>query len=236
MQIDHNYVNLGMKSKGSIAMTLDPITHPQPMRIGSVTITGCVNPVMSFAATGQEVALARVVISGSTYSYYFRALSSANFTLSYWVFDVASVAAGINGAAGLRVLKPDGTLAYDSGMKPLRVVGVCNPPTPTVSGMLEMPEGDSSDYQESITIPSGKIYAAVQSCFFYGTTFRRVGTGSNSMMISMQYQSVVKRSATSITGGMSRFESFSAQTSPTAPSGATSNGQLGHFIIDVTNY
>lgn len=228
VQIDQDYLGLGMTSKGSLSMTLDPTSHPQPMRIATLTVTGNF-PVVAFASA-IDTALYRVVNSGSSWTFYFRAQTGADFTLNYWVFDDPSLVT-ITDTYGLEVFTASGARAYHSGQKPIRVVAVMTPPTPVDapinSGVGPLPGG----YSATATLTSGRVYAVVQGGYSY--RFQR-GPSLVSGTDSRSYQSASNVSSNVINAGMVQYEF--TNVAGTVAVEARNYGKQQFWVVDVTNY
>jgi hypothetical protein len=241
VQIDQDYAGFALRQKGSVNMIYDTDPHPNPMRIGSVTVTGAQNPIVAFNGPA-AIAMHGVQVSGSTRTFQFRAQSSSDFTMNYWVFDNAAVGQGINTGFGLQVFKADGTLAWDSNMKTLRVVDVINITPPTDTQFLNSGGLGMFGYTESIPVPAGRVYAAVQGTFYFaGTQIDARRTPGNvppgfKFMDLNSYHSAANVGATTAAAGMYRFESGSYLHAESTPDTVNTDGDLMHWIVDVTGY
>ncbi len=245
-QVDQDHITLAMSAKGSITMTLDPATHPQPMRIGSVTVTGD-NPIIAFAPStpGVFVNLLRQSRNGDQWTFHFRAQAGANFTLAYWTFDKPERAMTGGDGFGIQVFRDDGGIAFDSGMKPLRVVEVADLDPPADG------DGISSRgrLQRLVTmdIPAGQTYAIVQGSFCYTELMFNVGRldpdgptlpgnpGIKQMTLE-GYHSAGTINGGRVQAGLARFEAFTGNYTGSTQEVSRTHGDLMHWIVDVTNY
>lgn len=111
LQIDESYRNLVLRQKGTV-----------PEGGGSITFLNGVSPVVVLcpiiANAGYCAYISHLNVSGTTYTWTVPAWAD------YYVFDVppAPAAHGI----GLQVFNAAGQIAYDSGLAPMRVLGVYN--------------------------------------------------------------------------------------------------------------
>lgn len=252
IQVDQDYVSFSLSAKGVCSMTLDPALHPQPMYIGSVTVAGQ-NPIIAFRPPvqstpgGPAVNLLSRQQSGNQFTFHFRAKHNQPFSLEYWVFDSAGYGIGGGMNFGLQIFKADGTIAFDSGTKPIRVVGV-----------IDLVATNSAS-AGAVAVPTGKTYAIVQGSFALGFTqtfdgWQTEGGGEieapeeggggdppppsviGQYMDCRSNHSAASRDATNIYGGMSEFESFRATAGVGEPDLNVVHGDLMFWAVDVTGY
>lgn len=258
-QIDQDHVSLALSAKGSINMTLDPATHPQPMRIGTVTVTGD-NPIIAFrpSTPGIYVNLLRQSRNGNQWTFHFRALAGANFTLNYWTFDKPERALHRSDGFGFQVFRDDGSVAFDASSRPLRVVGVIDLPPPAdgegVSGRGGLARTGA------VEVPTGRTYAIVQGSFCFVPVMFNDGwitspTGEHQeelppeggwgeqphdatgkMMVLETYHSGGGFNGSQIEAGLVRFEYFRGAYALGQDEHSLTYGDLMHWVVDVTNY
>lgn len=248
IQVDQDYISFSMSAKGTLSMARDPDLHPQFMAIGQVTVAGA-NPIIAFLPpTGGLIGvnlLSRRQV-GNQFTFYFRAKTGGSFNLDYWIFDSAGYGVGGGQNFGLQIFKADGTIAFDSGTKPIRIAGV-----------IDLVATNSAA-SGSVAIPAGKTYAIVQGSFALGFTQTFDGWQTDqegqielpqegqpdppSPNVIGQYMdcrsnhSAASRDATNIYGGMSEFEQFRATGGIGEPDLDVVYGDLMFWAVDVTNY
>lgn len=257
VQLDQDYISFSMSAKGTLAMTGDPANHPQPMTVGQITVTGQ-NPIIAFlppppSANGGAVHLLGRSQSGSQFTFYFSCLGQQAFGLEYWVFDDAVMGMGAGESFGLQVYRADGSLAFDSGTKPLRIVGVVDL------------EPSATEPSGQIVVPSGRKYAAVQGsmAIAFSHTFHswRTGGGGSGPPLEIpddpggggpgnppsdadgQWMTDRSFHSTASTGfdgsldcGMTKFEEFVGLHGLSETDSSTVYGDLMFWAVDVTNY
>ena len=251
-------IGYGLSQTGAISLVNDGQAHPQPMVVGSVSVTG-VNPVFAYKANG-NICVERVSVSGSAFTFRVRAQSSVAIGLQYWIFDTAAASVKDPTMAGIvaEVRDEYGVVTFDATMAALRIAEAVEiTKTPAI-----IPEGrfvsltDTTD----IAVPSGKTYAVVQAtpAFVFLTHdsggYSSSPTRPNQQQIddgsgpgpgtrwreqSLQsYQSTGGYSGGStIRVGLTRFEQFYQGWQP-ASSEPFINvyGQARFLIVDVTNF
>ncbi|WRQ08267.1 hypothetical protein JDBV08_00500 [Mycobacterium phage jiawei] len=241
-QLTQDTTAFGMVTKGTVQMTLDPATHPQPMRIGFVGYQGLM-PMIAFAAP-QNVNLVYQRNDGSgNWTFGFRAQASVDFPLKYWIFDRAELTPGANLRAGLKVYRANGQLAYHSEMKPMRIVGVHEGEPPTQNSYL----GYRST--RSFQIPAGRQWAVIQGTFCYVSSmsnFGRDGEGGGGLELpgTNQFKVMVLNGSHSIgnvgsdyvTVGLLPFERFQGNYSNSTEESFSAFGDLMFWLVDVTGY
>ncbi|WP_405126771.1 hypothetical protein [Ralstonia pseudosolanacearum] len=114
VQITEAYGNLALRQKSTVT--------PDGSGRGSFTFTGS-RPFVCIQSAN-PVALLGSSNSGADWTVNFSAPAQAPFTV--YVFDEP---AAPSGQPGLQVFKADGSLAFDSGLAYLKVVGVVTPPS-----------------------------------------------------------------------------------------------------------
>jgi hypothetical protein len=199
-QIDSSYRNLVLVDQGSVTSS----TGGSLVKAGRTTPILAIKPTFLGGGTKAAV-ISGLDITGSTYTWYV-----ANGSCDYWLFDVAPVRAH---GAGLRVFNPAGDVVFDSGYKPLRVIGVYD----------HTPQLGAADVDHSVgSLPAGKDIAFVQSraAFYYEDQ----GGGVNGVGIEAMYQS-----GTTLLVRKSNFVTFSGSITSVRYSGQG-------IAVDVTGY
>lgn len=241
-QIDQDYSGFGLLAKGTIPMTLDPATHPQPMRIGSVSVTG-ETPMIAFKAPGHAVNLVRQANSGSSWTFHFRSQSSSDYTLSYWVFDNAKLTGGDTIQAGLKVRRANGEIAWHSGMRPLRIASGVDLTPPTEADLWNMGAQGPRGPKQIVEVPAGRTYAALQGSFCFATTHRNFGvirdpdggtTSTFKQMVLTSSHSAAVVSDTQVEAGLFQFEYFQGSYPSSTEETVSVYGDLMFWVIDVT--
>lgn len=253
LQVDQDYKSWAIKTVGQITMVDDMQTHPQKMRVGSVTVTA-VNPLMAFGADGHEVNLVNSVNNGNgTWTYHFRSQSNVNYTLSWWCFDQANTAATVTDSYGVEVFNASAERVFHSSMKPMRVVGVIKntPPTPQLGE-------NGQEISQTINVPAGRTYAVIQGqgCFRFLMKINSYGgTSSGSQqtrdsgegppynaselwrwMTLESWHTAAECGPNTIKAGLMRFESFTGEYPPGTNDVDEVYGDLIHWVVDVTGY
>lgn len=257
-QIDQDHITLALSAKGSIPMTLDPATHPQPMRIGTVTVTGD-NPIIAFlpSTAGVFVNLLHQSRDGNQWTFHFRAQSGSDFTLNYWTFDKPERAMHRSDGFGFQVFRDDGSVAFDASSRPLRVVGVIDLPPPEDGEGVNVRGGLART--GAVEVPSGRTYAIVQgSICFVPVMFHdgwMTGNGevreelpgaggwgepphdaTGKMMVLESYHSGGGFDGGQMEAGLVRFEYFRGEYPLGQGEHSLTYGDLMHWVVDVTNY
>lgn len=118
VQIDQDYFNFGLRQKGT-ATCNQFLTGPTTRQYATVVITNATAPMIAVHLNG-ELALYRVSVSGSTWTFFF--IGNPGQTFEWYVFDVYT--AGMATNFGLEVYNAAGALAYNSGAPPAKIAGV----------------------------------------------------------------------------------------------------------------
>lgn len=118
VQIDQDYFSFGLRQKGT-AVCNQSIGGPTAMRYAAVTVTGATAPMIAVHHSG-FLALYRVSVSGSTWTFYF--LGGNGLTFEYFIFDVYNAAMAPPG--GLEIFNASGARVFSSQTPPARIVGV----------------------------------------------------------------------------------------------------------------
>ncbi|MBK1968420.1 hypothetical protein JIX59_03615 [Brevundimonas diminuta] len=244
-QVTQDTTSFGMVTKGTIAMVNDGATHPQPMRVGSVSYQGPM-PIIAFSAPYDVNLVYQRNDGNGNWTFGFRAQSSVDFTLLYWIFDRAEVTPGANLRAGLKVYRANGQLAYHSDMKPMRVVAVAQGEPPTSNQII--------GYRQlrTFTVPEGRQWAVIQGTFCFVTSlsnFGRDGEDGGGGLIPPggginQYKVMVLNSSHSIgrvangtvSVGLGAFERFQGSYHNSTEENFSAFGDLMHWLVDVTGY
>ncbi|WP_425985845.1 hypothetical protein [Brevundimonas sp. TWP1-2-1b1] len=253
-------IGYGLSATGALTMNNDGQTHPQPMVVTTVNVTGA-NPVLAFKANGR-INVERISVSGSNYAFALRAQSSNAIGLQYWVFDSAASSIKDPTMAGIvaEIRDEYGVVTFDATMAAMRVVDAIETAKPS----SEIPYGNIVNLNDTTTInvPSGRTYAIAQAtgCFQFLTY--DTGGYSNSEtrpnipirdadggdggggFYRWRQQALQSYQATSgytgantIEVGITRFENFDLGWQPASSTPHNDvHGQARHLIIDVTNF
>jgi len=153
-------IGFGLSATGNLTLVDDGAAHPQPMVVGTVTVTGT-NPILAWKGVG-AICLERITVSGSTFTFRLRAKSSTNIGLQYWVFDTAASATKDPTMAGIEAAFYDqyGVTTFDATMAAMRIVDAIE--TPKDSEVLPVGNFANLGGYTNVTVPSGKVYAVVQ--------------------------------------------------------------------------
>lgn len=174
-QVSETYMSFGLLAKGTVSMTLDAAYTASPVRTGSLTIAAT-NPICAIGTSSAYVSVFRTSYSGGSWTFYFRCASTVNFNLNYWLFDNSNaVMSTIVDNSGLQVFRSDGTTAFHSSMKPLKIVDVTTvaiTQSNTVASSIPTYEGV---YVSSKTLTAGKTYATVSGSIASGSETLNVG-------------------------------------------------------------
>ena len=260
LQIDQDYQSFALRQSGAIRMVLDNANHPQPVRVGSLTV-GASLPLIAFNGGNHDVCMYWTKNNGNgTYSYGFRSTSNDDYDLRWWQFDRAQHCPTSMPNAGVQVFLGDGSKAFDAGQKPMRIVGVMGGDPQTSDYGMDTGYGwqfNRSGLIANQEIPAGRTYAAIQgtSCFhmtnthnywIYGSggggPIKEPGDGpGNRTPISrnitiMNEQSVARFSSTQASCGLKQFEIFTGDMPTDTEVFNRWYGSLMHWIVDVTGY
>lgn len=250
-------IGYGLSATGNLTLVSDGAQHPQPMVVGTITVTGT-NPVLAFKASGQ-VNVTTVTVNGSTVTYRLRAQSRVAIGLQWWLFDAAAMASKDPTLAGVAAGLYDefGVMTFDASMAALRIAGVVETPkdSETIPNGPFTSLGSTSDF----VVPAGKVYAIVQATPGFINTTYDTGAYSNSVDRPQQveigegqepplgmrwrYQNLESYQSTGgyaggnvIRVGMTRFEFFPGWNSADSTPHINVYGQARHLIVDVTNF
>lgn len=257
-QIGSQGFSLALSAASNVTLVDDGMLHPQPMVTGKVIITG-VNPVLAFIPGGVPINVTTVTVSGSTFTFLLSAQSRVPINIPYWIFDVPSYGDKQPGLsqAGLKVYDQFGSLTFDAADSVFRIVGYLAPQMPQPSGSGG--EGVLYETSESITVPSGRTYAVVQSLVGRATTMWSTGSYSNDPgggqieipsdpnpptpgdaqykhMRLESYYSGATKTGSRIDAGLYKFENWDGWYAIGQGEHVDTFGQLGHTVIDVTDF
>lgn len=217
LQISTADFALQLASYGSLILTDDGGTHPQPMVTGSVTVSGN-SPVMAFRGEdGAEISLRSVSRSGSQFTFHFACRASSPVGLIHWIFDTTQQGLALNTDAALVLKDNTGVKTFDSRVYAMNVLTTREASTEgsasTVSpsggqslAVIQSTSGwrqtmyDLGGYNSSVSEPSGAVIGDVQ-------VPRPAGTRWVYMKLE-SYHATTTFSGGSATVGMQRFEDF----------------------------
>ena len=252
-------IGYGLSATGALTMNNDGQTHPQPMVVTTVNVTGT-NPVLAYKANGR-INVERVSASGSNYAFVLRAQSSNAIGLQYWAFDTASSSIKDPTMAGIvaEIADEYGVKTFDLTMAAMRVMDAIETGKPS----SDVPYGGFVDLSATttITVPAGKVYAIAQAtpCFQFltydkggysnsqtkpNTAIRDDETDPGGGGVYRWRQQALQSyhstggysSSNTIEVGMTRFENFDLGWQPASSTPRNDvYGQARHLIIDVTN-
>lgn len=245
---------LGLLTHGAITLVSDNMTHPQPMVVGQVTVSG-VNPVLAFKAN-RQVNVYGVSSGAGSFTFYFRAQSPAAMGLQYWVFDTAGQAMRDPSLADIEAAIYDefGVKTFDMTMLFMAVAGVIETPSPPNEIPFGFGGGSLGDYVD-MTVPAGRTYAIVQSTpFFLATTYDtgsygtgqyppelNIGDGEPPLGMTWRHQTLESYystggyvNASTIRAGITAFEFWQQWNPRDATPHLDMHGQCRHLVIDVT--
>jgi hypothetical protein len=238
-QIDERYSGMGLTGFGTVTLTSDPAPHPNPMIIGTVTVSGTL-PQIALACT-IPVNVVNVTQSGSNWTFHLRAQAWANASVSYWIFDQAAQTTVPTSGPRLIVRNPTtGVVVFHSNMKPLRLVESVQmtPPSDSLTNSIE------SNYIQSRTVPGGRAYAVIQgSLGLRSETF----LSSSDLYATIPdpgydiYDQRFMHTAASVNGnqieaGLFAFEYYQNQQPDGTPNQSITRGNITFWIVDVTGY
>lgn len=117
LQIDDNYANYQIVRKGTLTISQSGNSYGT----GAVSVTGTA-PLIAWTGGGYA-AVVQTARNGSTWTFNIGAYCPSPITLTYYIFDQIQ---GIPqaGSYGLRVFKPDGSIAFDSNYGFARISSV----------------------------------------------------------------------------------------------------------------
>lgn len=214
IQIDENYKNLVLRGKGSsVAST----AHYKGFRVDVVLTAN--TPMLAWKVSGTaKAAILNVKKSGNQYTYRFWA--TAQVTIQWYLFDVASEVAATN--YGFEVFNSVGERVYSSNQRPLRVVDVVN---------------QRLDYTQSpdrtISVPTGKNYAVIQGPLCFDHQIYEIWGGGLAESIEtfdlFSAGFTINQIQFSLSNMIDKLYSYSYYFS-------AYQGQIMYIIVDVTNY
>lgn len=175
LQVTQAYMSFGLLSKGIVSMTLDAAYTASPVRTGTLTVTAT-NPICAIGTSSAYVSVYRTSYSAGNWTFYFRCAAASNFSLNYWLFDNSNVVmSSITDNFGVQVFRSDGTTAFHSSMKPLKIVDISTiaiTQNNTVASSVASYEGL---YVSTKTLTAGKTYATVAGSLATGSETINVG-------------------------------------------------------------
>ena len=161
VQIDGNYVNLGLIAKGTVTIPAAGSISTSAVNASAITpqivVTGS-TPILCIAPKIVRANIGRVQQSGSTFSYtIIGGASSAGETFNWYLFDQMSLTT--QGTSGLQVFNASGQIVFNSNANPMRIAAVGQVPNVSLSG----------NPSTSINAPTAGTYAAclTQSRMYY---------------------------------------------------------------------
>lgn len=153
MQIDQDYLNFGMRSKGT-ATCNQVLTSDSDKRWTSIIITNATHPLIAVHYTG-ELALYRISVSGSTWTFFY--MGPANQAFEWFAFDLYPTPTG---TAGLEVYTSTGALAFSTSANPAKIVAVGQTFTGLTSGrkygVVQAASSYRQEYNTTILDPFGR--------------------------------------------------------------------------------
>jgi len=153
VQIDENYKNLSLATKGLVATgTKSDGSFSYNEQHADIVYTANSSSPPMLAVLGDYMGYV-VLLSRSGNTFTWRAVfpsASGSISVNYWIFDKPPNAAV--GTFGLKVWDSAGNLSFDSNMLYAKVVGT-----------LTTPVTGSSPPVASFPIPAGRTYIAVQN-------------------------------------------------------------------------
>lgn len=250
----NNAYGLGLSAYGAVVLEPDAALHPQPMMIGTVTVTGT-NPILAFKANSQ-VNVYRQAVSGSTYTFYLRSQNSSPVGVQYWVFDVAGQASLDNTMSDIvsALYDENGVKTFDFSMRHMAgVTAIERSVSQTIPPMGS--EHPGFETTGTVNVPAGKTYAIVQSTPFILATQYDLGAYGYQdspppeveydqqplpgmkwryQRVESYYSSAGYTGANQITAGITEFETAFGWYSASFTPSFAKDGVSRHTIIDVT--
>ncbi|TRO96719.1 hypothetical protein FKB34_01755 [Glycocaulis profundi] len=217
LQIDERYRNFAFRAKGSATCSTAWSSGGVTKYRTGVSFPGGIAPLCFVVPTSQNmIAQWGASVSGSTWT--FELLSNVNGAAFNWfVFDVPQ-STGLPPGMGMRVWRPaalGGGVAFDSRQPPLKIVSVQAAGAPAVP------------------IPSGRVYAALQttSGFFYTDVLVPPGPDTHRYFSRVRGVNVVGGEI--VADGFFPFEDFTRSTASPLPGFTPQTPQ--YVIADVTH-
>lgn len=245
----------GLSAYGALTLVDDKMTHPQPMVVGTVTVSGT-NPILAFKAHAQ-INVERVAVSGSNFTFHLRCQSRVPIGLQYWVFDTTGRTLKDTSMNDVEFALYDatGVKTFDAAMAALVVVDARE----TAPASTEIPFGSSNIANgSSVTVPSGRTYAVIQSTPAFIPTQYDTGAYSSDVNppsmsfpddsepgpgMRWRYQNLEYYHSTggytasnTIYVGITQFERWSQWYAKSYTPHIEINGQCRHLIVDVTDF
>lgn len=201
-QITENHFNYVFRQKGSVNVTAVNT---------AVTFTYTGNtPLVCLRSTSIYSLISTYTVSGSTYT--FTVYGSAAGTVEWFVFDqVPAVAAPV----GLTVYKADGTVAYSTDYKPMRV-----------QWFQKVPDFSTSAISTPVNIGVGRV-GTFAVCMSHPRLVVRQTTAQSSAF----YHDAVKMNASSVDVGMPTVQVVGGIINADGP---TLGGYV--MVVDVEGY
>jgi hypothetical protein len=234
IQIIESYNNYGLLQKGNLAFSVigNEAINPTYRYYANLTINCSSSAIVCVKSsnipivngTGQYlVNYTFSQYSGSSYTITF--FGGVGFdpypthSVDYYVFDKLS-SINITDNYGIVSYKPDGTQAFNSNMKILKIIGVYNTES------------------NAVTVPSGKIYAFLISSTKYkeDTSFLNNYDSTYDTYRVTKSKSGIYNNGTTINTGMQLTQSITNNYPIGTPEIHLSYGQPQYWLIDVTNY
>lgn len=261
IQVNEQLIAWGQVGTGSVTLVNDNMTHPQPIVVGEISVSGGF-PVIAIRPRGGKAVGVTFVsqLPGGGYKYALMCQSNSNVTVDWWAFDSAANATKDPTMQSVNLVVKDefGAVTFDASMPHLRVVAGLAP------GMSSNPLGtDDHSTEASISTPSGKSYAVIISTIGHTATMYDTGnysSGSPSTqpeesetlpggggggppmdaswreMVLKTYLGMVSFDGLTFRMGMTQFEVFQGWY----PMGQTPHlihhGSPSFTVIDVTGY
>lgn len=242
-QIDENYIGMALSAKGTVTLigSSGSGTVPTPAATATVVVTGALNPILAVNCPS-TVAVTRVAISGTTYTFTLRARSAANVNADYWVFDEMEKGLGIGSNFGLKIRRAsDNRLVYDAGASPLRIVGLATVADPTQAWLDTATLSNIEALEVSMAVPAGRVYAGVQGSYCRVRMRRQTGDAWDGgpppyKMRQTDLMNGVKVASSVITAGLFYYDRANIDVTSTTPETTDFSGGIMNLIVDVTGY
>lgn len=217
MQIDNTYRNYFLRTK--VTLTLDQhLIYPSGSSCGEkvFNVTCNTTPLIVVSGSGSTAAGTDLLITppagghGTAGTYSVSMLGPYNSTIEVYVFDALGSSDMSGVTTGLKVWGPSGEPIFNSGAKPLRIVGALT------AAPSSLPTG--------IAIPSGKKYGVLCNGGYYTTTTG----GSPITYLYFGYVASITSTGYATIGIV--------QTGSTTTSGTVLSQSTTAFVVDLTNY
>lgn len=261
VQMSNETFALGLVSTGSLDMVDDGYNHPQPMIVGSITVTNAVNPIIAFLPSASNVEINQTSISNhgnGQFKFQYRAKSNNPASFKYWVFDVAEKAmkdAALTNA-GIKLYDSTGVLTYHAAMPVLRIQDYVALNMPPNNG----PGQSIQNVTQTVIVPQGRTYGVIPSFGAYVSTMWNggnyssepggggimypdpgaAGPGPNVQYKDMHLEAAHSTAAVDANGnlrvGLTNFEHWWGWYSVQEVESYNEYGQLGFAIVDLTDF